>query len=110
MRHSSVCPSGPISVGLVKPSQATPGDWDMNVSPTLSSADVPALPPDPIPSAKVLSPDWPAPELDVAMAQGYWGERISASLCNPDITVKAFDTVPLPGDGKIACRWELRLP
>lgn len=54
-------------------------------------------------------PGWPAPELDVAITQGDWGERISASLCNPEISVKALDKVPLPGDGKIACSWELRL-
>ena len=28
-------------------------------------------------------PDWPAPELDIAMAQGDWAQRIKTSLVNP---------------------------
>jgi len=56
----------------------------------------------------VVHSDWPAPELDVALAQGNWAERISASLCNPEISVTALDPVPQPGDKTITSRWELR--
>ena len=28
-------------------------------------------------------PDWPGPELDIAMAQGDWAQRIKTSLVNP---------------------------
>jgi hypothetical protein len=28
-------------------------------------------------------PDWPGPELDIAMAQGDWVQRIKTSLVNP---------------------------
>lgn len=54
-------------------------------------------------------PDWPAPDLDVALAQGDWTARIKASLCNPSIAVEPLDEVPLPGDAKIGCRWKLTL-
>lgn len=57
----------------------------------------------------VAHPDWPAPELDVSCAQGDWTKRIQKLLCNPAITVTALDPVPKPGDGKIDCRWEMRL-
>ena len=56
-----------------------------------------------------VQPDWPAPELDISLAQGDWTKRIRASLCNSAITVTALDSVPQPGDGEIDCRWELRL-
>ena len=54
-------------------------------------------------------PEWPAPELDVAIAQGDWAERIRLSLANPSIEVTPLDNVPQPGDGTITTRWELRL-
>ncbi|MGI9295854.1 MAG: hypothetical protein ACR2PS_17875 [Pseudomonadales bacterium] len=58
---------------------------------------------------QVPHPDWPAPELDIALAQGDWAQRISLSLYNPEIALRALDTIPQPGNGNIACRWELRL-
>lgn len=57
----------------------------------------------------LLHPDWPAPELDVALAQGDWTERIKASLCNPETVVEPLDPVPVPGAGDISCRWKLTL-
>jgi hypothetical protein len=54
-------------------------------------------------------PDWPAPELDVAMAQGDWAQRIKTSLINPAIAVTPLEPVPQPGDKTITSRWELTL-
>ena len=54
-------------------------------------------------------PDWPAPELDVAMAAGNWTDRIRASLLIPGINVVVLDSLPRPGDGDITCRWKLSL-
>jgi len=54
-------------------------------------------------------PDWPAPELDVAMAQGDWAQRIKTSLINPAIAVTSLEPVPQPGDKTITSRWELTL-
>ncbi|MEH6580504.1 MAG: hypothetical protein V7754_01115 [Halioglobus sp.] len=57
----------------------------------------------------VPHPDWPAPDLDVALGGGDWTARIKASLLNPAISVRAMDPVPQPGDGHASGRWELKL-
>lgn len=54
-------------------------------------------------------PDWPAPELDIAMAQGNWAQSIKTSLANPAIAVTPLELVPQPGDKTITFRWELTL-
>jgi hypothetical protein len=54
-------------------------------------------------------PDWAAPELGVALAQGDWTARIQQALCNPAITVTPMGDVPKPGDASIDCAWELKI-
>jgi hypothetical protein len=54
-------------------------------------------------------PDWPAPELDVALAQGDWTGRIRESVCNPAISVTPISEIPKPENKRIDCAWELKI-
>ena len=54
-------------------------------------------------------PDWPAPELDIAMAHGDWAQSIKTSLASPAIAVTPLELVPQPDDKTITSRWELTL-